>query len=283
MELAITEVARVAGTTSRTLRHYDAVGILKPSRIGHNGYRFYDDRALIRLQRILLLRELGLGLDAIAEVLSAQDERSGAEGSGGEAEILSQHLELLRRERLRIEAQIASVQHTIAALQLGGGRGRAGTRKNERKELMAEKMFDGFDHTEHREEVERRWGAEAYAKSDDWWRGLGEDGRADWKAAAERLGADWTAAAEAGIDPASKEAQRLAARHVEWLRAVPGTPAAAAAEGAGGAEGGVLAGYVLGLGEMYVADKRFAANYGGAQGAAFVCDALRTYVARELA
>ena len=58
--------ARSAGTTSRTLRHYGAVGLLEPSRIGGNGYRYYDEEALVRLQRIL---ELGLGLPAIAEVL----------------------------------------------------------------------------------------------------------------------------------------------------------------------------------------------------------------------
>ena len=46
-ERTIQEVARTAGTTSRTLRHYGAIGILSPSRIGANGYRFYDERALV--------------------------------------------------------------------------------------------------------------------------------------------------------------------------------------------------------------------------------------------
>ena len=43
MELTIAEVARIAGTTSRTLRHYDDVGLLAPSRLGANGYRYYDE------------------------------------------------------------------------------------------------------------------------------------------------------------------------------------------------------------------------------------------------
>ena len=58
MEWTIQEVARKAGTTSRTLRHYDQIGLLSPSHIGHNGYRYYDATAVVRLQRILLLREL---------------------------------------------------------------------------------------------------------------------------------------------------------------------------------------------------------------------------------
>ena len=55
MERSIQELAKLAGTTSRTLRHYDEIGLLKPSSIGANGYRYYDDRSLVRPQRILLL------------------------------------------------------------------------------------------------------------------------------------------------------------------------------------------------------------------------------------
>ncbi|MFP3570790.1 TipAS antibiotic-recognition domain-containing protein, partial [Paraburkholderia sp. SIMBA_030] len=69
-------------------------------------------------------------------------------------------------------------------------------------------------------------------------------------------------------------AQDLARRHVEWLTGIPGTPTAAPV--------GDVKGYVTGLGEMYVADPRFAANYGGEVGAAFVRDALRVYADKNL-
>ena len=75
MEWSIQQIAKLAGTTSRTLRHYDDIGLLAPSSIGHNGYRHYDEVALVRLQRILLLRELGLGLPQIAEVLARESVR----------------------------------------------------------------------------------------------------------------------------------------------------------------------------------------------------------------
>ncbi len=75
---SIQDIARLAGTTSRTLRHYDDVGLVKPSRIGGNGYRYYDADALVRLQRVLLLRELGLGIPAIGEVLAGQRDDSAA-------------------------------------------------------------------------------------------------------------------------------------------------------------------------------------------------------------
>lgn len=252
MDWSIQEVAKLAGTTSRTLRHYDDIGLLAPSRIGANGYRYYDDRALVRLQRILLLRELGLGLPAIAEVLA---------GDAAEAHALGAHLGWLRQEQDRLARQIASVEKTIETLE-GGER------------LMADEMFDGFDHTRYKEEVEQRWGKDAYASGDRWWRGLGEAGQREWKARTAELGRDWIAAAESGADPHGDVAQALAKRHVEWLTGIPGTPTAA--------PGGDVKAYVIGLGEMYVADPRFGANYGGRQGAEFVRDALRSYAEREL-
>lgn len=252
MDWSIQEIAKLAGTTSRTLRHYDDIGLLEPSRVAGNGYRHYDERALVRLQRILLLRELGLGLPAIGEVL---------EGDADEAHALGAHLDWLRQEQGRLARQIASVEKTIEALE-GGER------------LMADEMFDGFDHTRYKEEVEERWGKEAYASGDRWWRGLGETGRREWKARAEALGRDWIAAAESGVQPGGPEGQALAKRHVEWLTGIPGTPAAA--------PGGDVKAYVIGLGEMYVADPRFGVNYGGPHGAEFVRDALRAYAEREL-
>jgi len=93
MDWSIQDIARIAGTTSRTLRHYDAIGLLKPSRVGGNGYRYYDRDSLVRLQRILLLRELGLGLDAVGRVL---DDRTDA------VPALRDHLAWLQAERERL-------------------------------------------------------------------------------------------------------------------------------------------------------------------------------------
>ncbi len=259
MDWSIQEIARLAGTTSRTLRHYDDIGLLKPSRIAGNGYRHYDEAALVRLQRILLLRELGLGLPQIADVLAS------AGGAASEASALETHLGWLRQEQQRLARQIASVESTITAL-------------TERKELMAENMFDGFDHTQYKDEVEQRWGKKAYADSDRWWRGMSDDDRAAWQQRVADLGRDWIAAAESGIDPASDQAQDIARRHVDWLTGIPGTPTAT--------PGGDVRAYVVGLGEMYVADPRFGANYatseGGTIGAEFVRDALRVYAESNL-
>lgn len=251
-EWSIQEVAKIAGTTSRTLRHYDDVGLLAPTRIGANGYRRYDSAALVRLQRILLLRELGLSIPQIGEILARPTATEDA---------LTQHLAWLRSEQDRLTRQIASVESTITTLKKG-------------EEPMAKDMFDGFDHTQYKDEVIERWGEAAYAESDRWWTSLDEALKGDFAAQTAALNAAWQDAATRGIPAAGDEAQALAGRHVAWLRSVPGTPAATS--------GGDVAGYVRGLGEMYVADPRFAANYGGEAGAAFVRDALAAYADAQL-
>jgi MerR family transcriptional regulator, thiopeptide resistance regulator len=251
MDWSIQEVAALTGTTSRTLRHYGAIGLLAPTRVGSGGARHYDEDALVRLQRILLLRELGLGLARIGEVLDA---------TTSEERALRAHVDALRRERARIERQIVAVEKTIATRREGG-------------ELMAHDMFDGFDHTEYEAEVTERWGPEAYARSDAWWRGMDTDEKAAWKTRTADLARDWVAAAEAGEPADGPRARSLAERHVAWLTAVPGTPARIP---------GDIDGYVRGLADMYVADPRFGRTYatsaGGSRGAEYVRDALHAYL-----
>lgn len=251
MDWSIQEVAKHAGTTSRTLRHYDSQGLLAPTRVGANGYRYYDELALARLQRILMLRDLGLGIPAIAEVLQGQRDDVAA---------LTHHLQWLQAEKDRLDRQISSVETTI--LKMEGG-----------EQLMAEEMFDGFDHTVYKDEVEARWGTEAYATSDRWWRSMSDSDKKQWKTLVADLSAAWADAAAREVAPASDEAQALARRQFEWLAGVPGTP---------GAGKGPTKEYFVGLGEMYVADDRFAANYGGTAGATFVRDAMRVYADRNL-
>ncbi|MBP2473735.1 DNA-binding transcriptional MerR regulator [Crossiella equi] len=249
MEWSIQDLARSAGTTSRTLRHYGELGLLPPSRVGRNGYRFYDEDSLVRLQRILLLRELGLGLPAIAEVLGGQRDTVAA---------LRTHLALLEQERQRIGRQIESVRTTL--------------RKTERGEpLMAAEVFDGFDHTRYEEEVTRRWGKETYARGDRWWRELGEDGRRAHFREQEEIATALAAAAASGKDAGDAEVQAVVARHYEWVVAGWQGRRPTAAQFAG-------------IGELYVADERFTRNYEqfGAGTAEFIRDAMRVYAEREL-
>lgn len=252
MDWSINEISQRVGTTSRTLRHYDAIGLLTPSRIGSNGYRYYDADALVRLQRILLLRELGVGLPTIADILAGEREHTDA---------LRVHLEWLRREKGRLDRQIRAVEGTITTLMRG-------------EDLMASEMFDGFDHTQYRQEVEERWGTRAYVESDAWWRAQSPAEQRSWQQRLEGLCTAWVEASQRGVDPAGAQAQVLAQQHFDWLREVPGTP--------GSGANGPTREYFVGLAQLYVTDDRFAANFGGPMGAAFVRAAMTAYAEANL-
>jgi DNA-binding transcriptional MerR regulator len=248
VEWTIQQVAASAGITSRTLRHYDAIGLLPPSRIGTNGYRYYGAAAVARLQRILLLRDVGLSLPVIAEVLDREKDEEIA---------LRDHIELLEAERDRLDQRITAVRHTLRARSSGTG-------------ASLQLMLDGFN-DRYRDEVIARWGRRAFDDSNAWWHGKIVPEQLAWKQDTDELVAAWIAAWRDGVSPESERAQALAARHVEWLRGIPGTPLAE-----GDRERSVQ--MVRGLGRMYVEDPCFAATYAGADGAAFVRDSLHQYV-----
>ncbi len=248
-EWSIQELAKSAGTTSRTLRHYGDLGLLEPSRIGANGYRFYDEDALVRLQRILLLRELGLGLPAIAEVLTGERDTAAA---------LRTHLELLEQERTRISRQIESVNRTLNKTKNG-------------ESLMPEDVFDGFDHTRYKDEVIERWGKDAYTSGDNWWRSMSEQDRKAHLQAQADIAAAFGKALTAGLSAESDDVQTITRRQFEWIKIgwQGRTPSADA---------------FTGLGQMYVDDPRFTANYDkyGEGTASLVRDAMKVCAERNL-
>jgi MerR family transcriptional regulator, thiopeptide resistance regulator len=122
---SIQQVARLSGVTARTLRHYDEIGLLRPARVGANGYRYYEQEQLLRLQEILLLRELDLDLDAIAAVVDGVRDR---------VEALRAHQQRLLAERGRLDRLARTVAATIAHLEEGTA-------------MPVEELFEGFRFT----------------------------------------------------------------------------------------------------------------------------------------
>lgn len=143
MAWSIADVARMSGVTSRTLRHYDEIGLLPPAWTGGNGHRYYEEAELLRLQQILLMRELGLGLREIQAVLDSQVDRLAA---------LREHYERLLCERDRLEALVRTVGRTITELEEGEDDGMT-------KINRPENLFEGFGpvDAEADAEVRERW------------------------------------------------------------------------------------------------------------------------------
>ncbi len=112
MAYTVKQLARLAGVTPRTLHYYDEIGLLRPSSVGENGYRYYDEAAALRLQQILFYRELALSLDEISDLLHRPDFDVAAALRGHRAALqsrvgrLSQLIQTVDKTILHLEGMI---------------------------------------------------------------------------------------------------------------------------------------------------------------------------------
>ena len=95
----VKEVSLLTGVSVRTLHHYDAIGLLKPTRVTEAGYRLYDDTALGRLQTILLFRQLQFPLKEIRDILDSP--------GFDPMEALTQQIHLLELQRQQLDNLIS--------------------------------------------------------------------------------------------------------------------------------------------------------------------------------
>lgn len=263
MAWSITEVARMSGISSRTLRHYDATGLVTPAYTGANGYRYYERPQLLRLQRVLLLRELGVGLREIAATLAAEPEV----GPGWIA-ALRRHEASLLSEGERLGRLARTVARTIGELENElAHTPDKGEEMTQPAVNRPENLFEGFDQADYEDEVRERWPKQAEQSA----RAAAavtpeqaEQMQRDLTAHMVRLG-DLMAAGKPADDPAVLDEVDWHYRHTcqFW------TPDANA--------------YTC-LGRMFVDDERFAANYERiATGlAAYTCEATAAYAAARL-
>ncbi|WP_159450168.1 MerR family transcriptional regulator [Demequina sp. NBRC 110056] len=221
----IARAARLAGVSSRTLRHYDQVGLLSPAWTGDDGRRHYGRPELLRLQHILVLRELGASLDTIGAIVDAEDPAVTVAH-------LRDHLTGLTAERDRYARLAATVARTIDSLEKG-------------RTMTNEEILDGFEHTKYEPEARERWGDQAVDTSNERWASLGKEGQQrhldTHREIVEALGA----AIRVGFAPDSAEVQEIVAKHYAWV-SLFWTPNAETYRG---------------LTQMYVDDERFRRNY----------------------
>lgn len=221
----IGRVAKISGITSRTLRHYDEIGLLPPARTGSDGRRRYGHAELLRLQHILVLRELGTSLDRIATIVDSEDPST-------TIALLRDHLAGLTAERERYARLAATVARTIDSL----AKGRA---------MTISQIFDGFDHETYQPEARERWGDDAVDRANASWQGLGDEGKKRHMRTDREIVEALGAAVRVGFTADSVEVQEIVAKHHAWLSEI-WTPDAEAYRS---------------LTQMYVDDDRFRAHY----------------------
>lgn len=224
----IAEVSRSAGVTSRTLRYYESIALLKPSRVGANGLRFYGMAELARLHRILSLRELGLSLNAITATL---DDGLTLEDA------IRAHVAQLEEDRRLTTQRIDAAKRTLAAIREG-------------ETMSVEELFAGFDRDSHEQEVRRRWGDAAWERSIAHDAALNESERTAMRQRDVRINQALRDAAESGIPADAAAFQELIGEHYLWVKAYWGGRAPTSDQ-------------YRGLAELYVADARFSDVYGG--------------------
>jgi DNA-binding transcriptional MerR regulator len=247
MAYTVGDVSRMAHVSVRTLHHYDAIGLVKPSSRTEAGYRLYTQRDLERLQQVLFHRELGFSLEDIARVLAdpAFDRRRA---------LMTQRGVLVMRAR-QAHALVDLIDKTIAALDRG-------------EPMSQEDIFNGFDPSQYEEEAQERWGGTAeYAESLKRTRRYTKE---DWKtigAEAAAITEAFAAAMDAG-GPTATRAMDVAERHRQHISRWFYTCSFA---------------IHVGLGDMYVADPRFAANYEPVRAglSQYIADAIRANAARH--
>lgn len=157
MTYTVKELAGLAGVSVRALHYYDEIGLLKPGFRSANGYRHYDEEAVVRLQQIMFFRELGFSLDEIGKILSKPDFDV--------LEALQSHKVLLSKRAERINELLNTVEKTICKLK--------GETSMEIKEY-----YQGFSEEQiekYREEVRRRWGEKALKDSEERVKKMGKD------------------------------------------------------------------------------------------------------------
>lgn len=231
MEYTVQKLGMLAGISTRTLRYYDEINILKPARINSSGYRIYGEVEVNRLQQILFYRELGVGLNHIKEIISKPTFNS--------ANALIEHREKLLQKREQLDLLIANVDKTISS-QNGG------------INMSNKEKFRGFkekivlnNEKKYGKEVRSKYGDDIVNKSNEKIKGMSENQYDEVTKLADFIIETLAEAFETG-NPESEIAQKLAQMHKKWLCYYWSsyTPEAHAE-----------------LAQMYVDDERFTAYY----------------------
>ncbi|MFB3169319.1 MerR family transcriptional regulator [Neobacillus sp. 179-C4.2 HS] len=253
MEYTIQKLASLAGVSTRTLRYYDEIGILKPARINSSGYRIYGQEEVNRLQQILFYRELGVGLDSIKEIVTAPTFDG--------ATALREHREKLLEKREQLDLLIINVDKTIALTE-----GRITMSNKEKFEGFKKKMVEDNE-KKYGKEIRDKYGKESVEASNAKVMNMTEEQYQEVTALAEQIHTTLAEAFKTG-DPAGELAQKAADLHKQWLTYYWKDYSKEAHAG---------------LAQMYVDDERFTAYYDKEQpgNAVFLRDAIHIYTGQK--
>lgn len=249
MEYTIQKLGNLAGVSTRTLRYYDEIGLLKPARTNSSGYRIYGRREVDLLQQILFYRELGLSLEDIRSIVTDP----GFDGTRA----LREHRNQLLDKRKQLDALIANVEKTIASHE-----GRISMQDQEKFEGFKKQLIEENER-KYGSETREKYGEDKVEKSNQKLMNMTQEEYAKVTQLENEVKVALAEAMKTG-DPAGELAQKAADLHKQWLTFYWNEYSKEAHAG---------------LAQMYVDDERFKAYYDKDQpGAAeFLRDAIQIY------
>lgn len=196
----VKQLSDIAGISVRTLHHYDDIALLAPTRIGANGYRYYDESALLRLQQILFYREIGLELAHIRDILNSPDFDL--------VSALQSHRHALAEKADRLQQLIATIDQTIAHVQ-------GESAMSERKMFAA---FSEEQQKDYEREARLQWDADTVNDSVARWASYSPAQKEAIMAQGNQIYTDIITHMESGAPATGDESQALLARWHDHLR-----------------------------------------------------------------
>lgn len=249
MEYTVQKLSKLAGVSTRTLRYYDEVAILKPARVNSSGYRIYGEAEVNKLQQILFYKELGLSLEEIKEIVTLPQFDP--------AKALKEHREKLLARREQLDLLIANVDKTLAHAE-----GRMKMSDKEKFEGFKQELIEDNE-KKYGKEIREKYGEETVKKSNEKVKGMTQQEYDEVTSLSEEIKAMLGEAFKTG-DPAGELAQKAAELHKKWISYYWSKYSKEAHAG---------------VARMYVEDERFKAYYDEKQPgtAAFLRDAILIY------
>lgn len=249
MEYTVQKLAQLAGISTRTLRYYDEIGILKPARINSSGYRIYGENEVDALQQIMFYKELGVNLEDIQSIIK--------DPAYNKLAALTEHRKNIIDKIQQLSLLVNNIDKTVASW------------KGE-SEMTDKEKFKGFKHKlvndneeKYGKEIREKYGNEVVDKSNAKLMGMTEKEYEEITTLSDELMKILAEAYKTG-DPAGELAQKAAEMHKRWLSFY---------------WDGYSADAHAGIAQMYVDDERFKSYYDKDQTgtAQFLRDAILVY------
>lgn len=253
MEYTVQKLGSLAGVSTRTLRYYDEIDLLKPARKSSAGYRIYGQQEVDKLQQILFYRELGLELEQIKNILNNPNFNH--------TRALEEHRGKLVARRMQLDLLITNVEKTISTKK-----GESSMADKEKFQGFKQKLVDDNEE-QYGSEIRSKYGDNLVDQTNAKMMSMSEEQYEEFTRLEHQVMASLADAVKTG-DPSGDKAQQTADLHRQWLGFTWPSYSKEAHKG---------------LAEMYVADERFAAYYDKAHSGAaqFLRDAIVIYTKQE--